>query len=281
MLRKWVLFGGLAVAIATTAIVGCNTSESPVEKAAGPQPGPAKAEEEHGHKPGSHGGIIVPLGRDSYHLEAVFVKNGTVRLHVLGKDEAKLHEIDVQDVIAYVTPAGSPDAEEVKFVAQPQPGDSAGKTSLFVAQLPEPLKGKTVKVVINNIQFGPGERFRLDFTNEQATHDEAAMPGGVTSDEAKKLYLTPGGKYTQADIKANGNTIPLLKFKGIKSEHSVKLQPGDKICPISNTKANPKFTWVVGGKTYEFCCVPCIDEFVLTAKEKPDEIKDPSEYIKK
>jgi multiple sugar transport system substrate-binding protein len=39
------------------------------------------------------------------------------------------------------------------------------------------------------------------------------------------------------------------------------------ICPISKTKAAPKFSWVVGGKTYQFCCPPCVDEFVQTAKK--------------
>ncbi|MBL8794198.1 MAG: hypothetical protein JNM56_09850, partial [Planctomycetia bacterium] len=47
------------------------------------------------------------------------------------------------------------------------------------------------------------------------------------------------------------------------------------------TKANAKFTWVVGGKGYEFCCPPCVDEFVRLAKESPDEVMLPGEYIKK
>ena len=47
------------------------------------------------------------------------------------------------------------------------------------------------------------------------------------------------------------------------------------------TKANAKFTWVVDGKAYEFCCVPCIDEFVQAAKDNPGALKDPSEYVKK
>ncbi len=38
------------------------------------------------------------------------------------------------------------------------------------------------------------------------------------------------------------------------------------------TKANPVFSWVIGGKTFEFCCPPCVDEFVRMAKESPDDI---------
>lgn len=42
----------------------------------------------HEHKPGAHGGIIVSLGKDSYHAEAVFEKDGAIRLY-LRKDEIK------------------------------------------------------------------------------------------------------------------------------------------------------------------------------------------------
>ena len=50
---------------------------------------------------------------------------------------------------------------------------------------------------------------------------------------------------------------------------------------LSLTKANRKFTWVVGGKTYVFCCPPCVEEFVRRAKEQPQEIKDPEMYVKR
>jgi YHS domain-containing protein len=63
--------------------------------------------------------------------------------------------------------------------------------------------------------------------------------------------------------------------------HDLKPKQGDKICPITLTKANPKFTWVVGGKEYAFCCPPCVDEFVKAAKEHPDEIKEPRDYVRK
>lgn len=110
-------------------------------------------------------------------------------------------------------------------------------------------------------------------------HDD--MPAGVDADEERALYLTPGGIYTEADIKANGSVTASEKFKGKMAKHDMKPKAGDKICPITMTKANPKFTWVIGGKAYEFCCPPCIDEYVLLAKTSPKEVLDPSEYIKK
>ena len=46
------------------------------------------------------------------------------------------------------------------------------------------------------------------------------------------------------------------------------------------TKANPKFTWIINGQAYQFCCPPCVDEFVQLAKEKPDEIAPAASYVK-
>jgi YHS domain-containing protein len=37
----------------------------------------------------------------------------------------------------------------------------------------------------------------------------------------------------------------------------------------------------VGGKTYEFCCPPCVEEFVKLAKEQPEEVKEPADYVKR
>ncbi len=108
-----------------------------------------------------------------------------------------------------------------------------------------------------------------------------AMPAGVDADEERALYLTPGGIYTEADIKANGSMTASDKYKGKMAKHDMKPKAGDKVCPITMTKANPKFTWIIGGKTYEFCCPPCIDEYVLLAKTSPKEVLDPSEYVKK
>ena len=286
MLRKWVLLGGLLTAAATVAVVGCNKAQPPADKAAATQPGGApvagapKPGEEHGHKPGAHGGILVSLGRDSYHAEAVFEKGRKVRLYVLGKEETRVQEVDAQDLAAFVTPEGSTEAVPVTFKAEPQAGDAKGKTSLFVATLPEDMSGKKVRVTINNITVG-GERFRVAFGNEAEAHAAAEMPAKKESDEERDLFLKPGGKYTAADIQANGNTIPAVKFKGIRPTHDDNPKAGQKICPISKTLANPKFTWVIGGKTYEFCCIPCIEEFVAKAKEKPDEVLDPSVYFKK
>ncbi len=236
-------------------------------------------EDEHGHQPGAHGGIIVSLGRDSYHVEAIVTQQGELRLYLLGSDETRVHSTEEQELTAFVRGAeGSGDSVSMTVLPQPQPGDAAGDTSLFVGKLPESLVGQAVNVTIPNIVIG-GERFRLGFTTLQESHAEA-MPAKVADDAERELYLTPGGKYTEADIEANGRQTASQKFAGFKAAHDLSPQAGDKICPITLTKANPKCSWVIGGEVYEFCCPPCVDEFVRLAKTEPEKLKAPGEYVK-
>lgn len=277
------LTGGLLV-------MGCNQSPSPTTiehtqetpaAVAAPSPAlntsPVNSESEHGHKPGAHGGIMVSLGRDSYHMEAVIERGGTLRLYTLGKDESRVIDIEKQTLKAYVKSEGDTDAESMTLEAAPQDGDAADRTSQFVGQLPERLVGVSLDVTIPNIVIS-GERFRAGFST--ASHAEESMPDKLADDEERSLYLTPDGLYTAADIEANGNMTASQKFKGIKSSHDLFPKAGDKICPVTKTKANPQFTWVVGGKSYEFCCPPCVDEFVKMAKANSPEVLAPEEYVK-
>lgn len=292
MFRKVIMLSALVALAAMNAavLVGCSDSGRDAPPAAStdttqPTQTAAKktgseAEAEHAHKPGDHGGIIIEIGRDNYHAEAVFEKGGVLRLYTLGKDEAKIQEVETQTLTGYVKPEGGSESTSFTLKPAPQPGDAEGKTSQFVANLPKDVAGKNLEVTIPSIRIA-GERFRLGFKSVSAPHDEGGMLDKVSGTEEQQLYLTPGGKYTEADIKANGNVTASQKFKGVMASHDMKPKSGDKICPITMTKANPKFTWVVGGKTYEFCCPPCVDEFVKTAKDHPEDIKEPGSYVKK
>ena len=236
------------------------------------------AEEEHPHKPGSHGGIIIPIGSDSYHAEAVIEKSGDFRLMMLGKDESRIQEVDIQLVKAYVKAVGDPDATPIEMTAVPQDGDAPDMTSQFVGQLPEALRGRQLDVTIPNLRIA-GERFRIGFTTVTETHADE-MSDNLPADGERTLYMTAGGKYTEADIKANGNMTASQKFKGVASSHDMFPKQGDRICPITLTKANPNFTWIIDGKPYQFCCPPCVDEFVKLAKEDPEQVKNPDSYVK-
>jgi hypothetical protein len=233
---------------------------------------------EHEHPPGAHGGTIVPLGAESYHAEALLQEDGTLRLFMLGKDESRVQEIQVQTIKAFAKHEDSVEVRNLELTPEPQSGDSEGKTSQFVGKIPTELLGKSIRVTIPNIAIS-GERFRIAFElKAHETHQH--MGSAAQAGEEENLYLTPGGKYTAADIEANGKTIPSIKFKGIRSNHDDKPMPGDKICPISKTKANEQFVWIIDSKAYTFCCPPCIDEFVKSAKEQPDTLRAPESYIK-
>jgi YHS domain-containing protein len=291
--KNWMIgvlmLSGLAVAIGCTergvpAVTTPQTHEKAVTFAQ--TPGSAAAttsrpavNEEHGHKPGAHGGIMVSLGRDSYHAEAVFEKGGRLRLYTLGKDESRVIDVEMQTLKGFVKAEGDNEAQQFTLEAEQQDGDGEGRTSQFVGTLPEGVAGMSLDVTVPNIVIS-GERFRLGFKSTPEQHDEG-MPNKVADEEERKLYLTPGGKYTEADIQANGSVTASVKFKGLKSSHDMFPKPGNKICPVTKTKANPQFTWVVDGKVYEFCCPPCVDEFVKTAKENPSEVQDPHSYIKR
>ncbi len=242
-------------------------------------PGPVPSEEQHGHRGGTHGGLMVSLGRDSYHAEAVFETDGVLRLYTLGKDESRVIDVERQQLKGFAKSEGDSEAQQFTLEAEPQDGDAKGRTSQFVGTLPKVLWGQNVEVTVPNMVIS-GERFRLGFKSASAQHAEE-MPDKVVNAEERALYLTPGGKYSEADIKANGNVTASAKFKGLKSSHDMFPKPGDKICPVTKTKANPKFTWIVDGKPYEFCCPPCVDEFVKTAKATPDVVLQPSEYVKR
>lgn len=296
-MNKWI---GIAAVLSVVAVIafttGCESQSKPsgmepaqtagssaTNHTSGAKVNPSQSDdtEEHGHKDGQHGGIIVSLGRDSYHVEAVVAADGQIRLFTLGKDETRVIDVETQTLKGFVKSEGDSQAQEISFEPTPQEGDAANRTSLFVGKLPASLVGKTLDVTIPNIRI-EGERFRLGFRTVEAAHNESSgMPDKVSNDAEKDLYLTPGGHYTAADVAANGNMTASQKFRGIKSDHNMNPKPGDTICPISGTKANTKFTWIIGGKPYQFCCPPCVDEFLTNAKASKDPLPDPETFIKK
>jgi YHS domain-containing protein len=109
--------------------------------------------------------------------------------------------------------------------------------------------------------------------------DKNAMPEKVVDAAEEELYLQPAGLYTESDIRTNGNQTASGRFKGFVARHDFNPRQGDRLCPITRTKANAACSWVIGGSRYFFCCPPCIDEFLLMAKNDPDSIKPPEQYV--
>jgi YHS domain-containing protein len=233
--------------------------------------------ETHAHLPGEHGGLIVPIGHDQYHAEPVFASDGSLRLYMLGPDESQVLEVERQTIAAYVTKEQEFQAALVELKPAPQRDDAPDKTSVFAGRLPEELQKLAITVVIPSIRIAQ-TRFRFSF--HSGDDGASQMPQMLTSSRARDLFLTPKGLYTAADIAANGSTTAAEKYRGFHSTHDFNPKPGDPICPVTHTKANPNCTWIVGGKKYLFCCPPCIDEFVKLARETPEKIKSPAEYVK-
>ena len=106
------------------------------------------------------------------------------------------------------------------------------------------------------------------------------MPSQLPASEEQELHLSPGGKYTEADIEANGRTVPSQKYRGFQARHDYDPLIGDRVCPVTRTKANESCTWTINGHVYQFCCPPCIDEFVRLAKQHPHRLQPPEAYVK-
>jgi hypothetical protein len=106
-----------------------------------------------------------------------------------------------------------------------------------------------------------------------------AMPTPLDQVVERELHRTPGGKYTLADVEANGSTLPSERYRGFQSRHDIRPQTGEPLCPVTRTRASPDCTWIIDGRIYQFCCPPCIDELVRLAKERPEELMPPSAYV--
>ena len=84
----------------------------------------------HGTARGLHGGYIIGLDVENYHVELTYdEKANRVGIYVLGEDAATAAPIDAQPVTIKVTVDDKP--TEYKLPAVPQPGDPAGKSSYF------------------------------------------------------------------------------------------------------------------------------------------------------
>jgi YHS domain-containing protein len=237
----------------------------------------------HGHQ-AQHGGQVQSVGAN--HVELVLADTGQIRAFVLGKDEQEIISLPISEIAAEVQLQNVATYKPLTLRAEPQPGDAPGMASRFVGYVPPDMAEQPLQVTLTIPQ--EGKQYRVRFAPaahaETAGHPSPEMPASQVregSEKERKLYLTPDGLYTQADIEANGNTVASAKFRNFQPKHNMFPQKGERICPITNTAAHPACAWIVGGKTYRFCCPPCVEEFVRMAKEQPAKIRAPEEYVKK
>lgn len=240
---------------------------------------PAREPEEgpHPHRRGAHGGVIASFAEDQWHAEGFIEPDGTLSIFTLGQDETEVLEVPSQILTAELRNE-SGEVFTTDLTASPTSADAQGYTSRFTGQVPANIFDQKLQVTIDGLRID-GKRYRFGFTWGDTNH-QPAMPGKVTDEEERQLYLEPGGLYTEADIAANGNQTASQAFASFKAQHDFSPQTGDMLCPITRTKANPTCRWIIGGQTYTFCCPPCVDEFLILAKTKPDQVSPPQAYLK-
>jgi hypothetical protein len=228
----------------------------------------------HEHPPGPHGGTVVALSGEGghYHAEGVVDGDGVLTLYTLSEDPGRPEQVEAQLLTARVRLEGAAEEKTVELIPLPRLSDGEGKTSRFAALLPEDLRKAKLSLHVAGIAVA-GSPFSLDLTVDGA----ATHPGGDGDD----LFGTPGGKYTEEDMRANGRRTAASKYAAFTTSHELRSRPGEKSCPVSRFKASAACTWLVAGKTYAFCCPPCIAEFLHRAKEHPQSIKEPDEYLTK
>lgn len=271
----------IAVLLATFALIGCN-SQPPVSgtKSSARTPGKAIDDDHSDHSNGPHGGSVIDFG--PHHAELVVdqaAKKATV--YILDNKIKNAVPIAIEKLQFSVK---SPQFQ-VDLLPDPLPGESREKASRFSAanekfSNKQKFEGTLSGLLDGKPYLGDFETKDHQEGDKHGKHEAAPKTDDGLAKE-RDLFLTPGGIYTAADVAANGNTIPSIKYKGISWEHADDLKPGDRTCPITVNKADPKCTWIVNGKSYEFCCTPCLDKFVKWAKQEPAKIKEPDAYIQK
>lgn len=252
------------------AMAGC----SPRSEIAG-VPSSAAKTPQHVHGTGPNGGMTFDFG--NYHGEFVIDQGKReVAVFILAEDEKTPQPVSAAKLDLTVK---SPSIA-IELKPMPTVTDPPGKSSRFVGTHDDLAKNKELDVTVTAKLDNKPSVGQFKASSEKLAHGK--MPQGVGGTPAElKLFLEPGGLYTKADIEANGNTVPSIKYRGISWPHDDDLKPGDKVCPVTANKADTRCKWIVNGQTYEFCCTPCLDKFVKWAKEQPDKIKEPSAYTYK
>lgn len=270
------VFGCVLIMVGLGVVLGCGNRQGRPPRAGNTAEKKGDEEEDHSHGAGPHGGTVADWGGGKYHVEFCLdhaKKEATVYLL---KANAKTPAPIKTDklLLSIALPAF-----QVELKARPLENDPQGTASRFVGGHENFAKEQEFAGTISGEINGKGYAGEFLHKKDREDHKEhKERKGGGTARE-RDLFLTPGGIYTTADIEANGKTIPSVKYKDISWPHDDDLRKGDKVCPVTTNKADPRCNWIVNGKKYEFCCTPCLDKFVKWAKQDPKKIKKPEEYV--
>lgn len=198
---------------------------------------------EHRHLPAPHGGLLVPIGtdRNHFHAEVVIGPTGVIDLYTLGAEPFPPVAVEPQHVMVRILPEGG---EGVPLVLRPAPeaGPPDGPTSRFRGRIPPDLLGRRLFFQVSEIALGEG-RFDFTFTSQSSLFE--AEYATKVEEELRRFYLTPGGKYTPADITASNRQSPAIRYRGERAGRLMPAQPGERVCPVTRMKPDARFNWMV------------------------------------
>lgn len=271
---------GIVLLVSAIVMAGCKHENAATKPPVIKTP---SATEAHAHGIGPNGGIVFELGK--YHAEfTVDHDKKECTVVVLSADEKNPQPIKVAatELLLTTNETKTTDGKVIpRLTIKLLPKNDAGnKGSIFVGS--DAGLGSVANfagIVIGEIDGKPSQG---EFREELEGHGHAASSKttGRPTDREVSLFLTPGGIYTAADIEKNGRVVPSVKFQGVSWSHDDDLKKGDKVCPVTDNKADAQCVWYVNGKKYEFCCPPCLEKFVGWAKNQPTKIKEPEAYVK-
>jgi YHS domain-containing protein len=234
----------------------------------------------HDHEVGPHGGIIVAINEDESHYHAEFVvdTDGRIRLFLSGEKPEQIVEVKPHTLIARAKTAGDPKVTSILLRPAEIMTATPQNTSQFWGRMSPELLGMHLRLEIKDLEI-EGRKFA--FVIEVPGAADPTRRSRVATDMERELVLKPGAGYTQADVEAAGGIIPSAKYKDVSPGHSMRAMRGDRLCPVSRIKADSRISWNVMGRTYQFCCSPCIVDFVSLAKKRPEEIVAPENLVSK
>jgi hypothetical protein len=268
-------FLGIAVLMAAIAVMaGCRGERAKDGQKSSKKEDAKKSDHDHGAGP--HGGPLAEWGDEEYHAEFTLdhaKQEATV--YILGGDAKTASPIKADRITLSITEP----AFQVELKPLPQDGDPKGTSSRFVGK--HEKLGKDQGFAGDIIGEVNGKPYSGPFKFKGHDHDKKESKAGAGAVREAGVFLTPGGIYTRADIDKNGNTVPSVKFKGIYWSHDDNVKPGDRVCPVTDNKADRQCSWWINGERYEFCCPPCLEKFVKMAKESPEKVKAPEAYVKR
>ena len=276
---RWSLCLTAALLFAFITLPGCNTAkDGKKSEVAAAKDKDTKDEHDHGET-GPHGGPLIEW--DDYHGEFIVKPEEKLAILYILDEKMKHPSVDpsrfskVRLVITNVQPAVYIDFKFDPVLTKDMGLAFVGKHD-HLGTVGE-IKGDIGATLAAEVKGGTPKRYDKVFRYEPPKADKDKNK----ATKLRELYLTPGGIYTAADIKANGNTTAAEKLKGKIWLHDDDLKVGDKICPVTKKKAEAECAWTVQGQRYQFCCQPCIDNFVIWAHNQPNKVKDAGTYVYK